>query len=497
MNRIDEINNFLKLWVKIYTQYPNYEIDYSTIYVSLMEYGLTEQEKNNNDIEYLFSNWIKQFKNNPALNVYHTDLQPLFLQFRSNGNMGRQHIKLYLSYPSDKIEHCVNKIFTFIADNKIPNSSKVAKNIRSDSVVLRIINYDDAVKVANYINSDSELSMYAKPTNPFMMRNGCVGVSYDDLISYNQTLAKMLRYYLDDCQKNNTLNNVNARNFQIYIQNFRQNMFHDNNHLRQFLNMFKVDDMLQRFSSVDECLLNYEQVLRLICLQLDETMDMDYYHSFYNDVKDKEKNLKLRKYYTQLLQNSDLENTIPLDEINLLNEYIKYAKEKYQNPKIIVSQLRNYVNSNDVNHITRDHNFRQRFIQHLSPSKILIITNNNIEQYIESILINKKSKQQSQENINQLYRIFTEACIATYHKYGKAQLQEAIANGLNGNYNFFTNGNSNYRNILQNITPELFATFCNKFLSCYNLEGSRDIPLSNHYINASKKHDNEDSNKSL
>lgn len=330
MNRINEIDNFLKYWATIYAQNPNYEVNENVLYKALMEYGLTNQEKQNHSLEPLFPKWISYFQNDPNLDVYHDQSQAAFLQFESKQARGSKHVKLYLSYPTDKMEYCINKIFSFISQNHIIHHSKVAKRLRSDAATLRIADYNDALKVMDFINNDSELTTYAKPTNPFMLRNGVVGLAYDDNISYNDTLAMLLQFYFIHHRQTKMLDMVSSQDFQMYVIQFVQNIFRNGEELQKFYNMSNIRPMTKRFDNKAACLLNYEQVLNLIIEQLDDNMNLEKYHSFYESVCNDKNNTALLSYYTQFLQTPTLkQKTNNINTYNLVIQACIATYEKY------------------------------------------------------------------------------------------------------------------------------------------------------------------------
>lgn len=567
MNRSIQMDDFLQYWAKIYYQNPNYGVDVNALYTSLMNYGLTEQEYSNPSIVDNFSSWISHFENNPNLRVYHDLRQPEFLQFRSRGDLGSQHVKLYLSYPPDKMEYCVNKIFDFIAKNKMVNGSKVANRVRSDSIVLRMTNYDDAIKVMDFINSDPELVMYAKPTNPFMMRNGKVAVSYDDFISYNSTLAMMMGEYFNYCRQCNTLGNVSHKDFRDYVNAYYQNTFRDPNLLRNFRYKPEVVGLSKRFESAGACLNNYAQVLKLMIMQLDGSMNMERYRSFYLEVKDYSRNQQWVEYYNNQLngipqkREEKVEVTADMAEIALINSYIQFAKRKYQKTASVIAYLKKYIEEENINAITRDGNFREKFQNGMTPKRALFIMSGNIEAYVEKVVVEeaqeetevlpmpeqvlqeyidlarvkygdskvalylnkyisdglgcitregnfrerflkylvpetllqitnqnifayvqgyiqmKDQKNGKEANAVNLYDIFIKACVATYQKYGYNQLSKAIECGLMQNYSYFTDGNGQYRSYLMNASKDDMTNFCFKILSTYGVGMGDNSPV--------------------
>ena len=172
MNNPVEINEFLKYYAKIYKQKPELPILRDTIYHGLMTYGLKEEEKQDNSIKYMFNKWIEHYKNTNLI-VYESELQKRFLQFHSsNGRNSEDYVKIYVTFAKEDIELCVMQIFDFIGQNKFETYSKVSDVIRSDAIVLRMANINDAKKVINFINTNLYLSSKARKTNPFLIKNG-------------------------------------------------------------------------------------------------------------------------------------------------------------------------------------------------------------------------------------------------------------------------------------------------------------------------------------
>ncbi len=566
MNRSKMMDEFLQGWAEVYRQNPNYPVDKNIIYKALMEYGLTGEELQNPDISPIFSAWERHFQAS-NLHVYQDSRQPLFLQFMSRGNLGRQHVKLYLSYPPDKIEYCVKKIFEFVSANHMVTGSKVANRVRSDSVVLRMTNYDDAIKVMNFISNNPELVQYAKSTNPFMMKQGVVGVSYDDNLSYNSTLSFMLEQYFKQCRAANLWDRVNHKHFSEFVNQYLNSSFKDTRGLQNFRSNSEVSQYLHRFSSPGEGFVNYEQVLKLIVMQTDGNMNMERFRSFYVEAKDSSKNRQMADYYNQLLngqkETEPLEVTASMEEIALINGYIQFALQKYGNKSTVIAYLNKYINEENINAITRSGNFRTNFESNMSPKRAKFIMRNNVEAYVEEVLkpVKESAKPELEVIVNPeikllqdyidlarkkygdsgvvayladyskgnlsaitkennfrarfmrtlpldrlqeitkgdvktyiysyirnkyqttlideiMYNNFVRASVATYQKYGYAQLEEAMSRGQEGKYSYFTNGTDRYRENMEILTPEMFKACCKRLVSTYgtNLAATDSIP---------------------
>ena len=178
MNNPVEIEEFLKYYARIYNQNPNLPIVRDTIYHGLTTYGISDEEKKNKSIKYMFPKWINYFKNS-NLHVYESDMQKHFLQFHtSDGRTTEGHVKIYATFAKEDMESCVIRIFDYISKNNFATYSKVSDVVRADSIVLRMVNPKEADKVINFINNDQYLSGKARKTNPFLMKVGVVQLPF-------------------------------------------------------------------------------------------------------------------------------------------------------------------------------------------------------------------------------------------------------------------------------------------------------------------------------
>lgn len=471
MNRAKEMDEFLKWFAKLYYQNPNYPISKNMLYSYLATYGLSQSELQDRNIEANFEIWQNHYKNNPNLHVFYTEKQPGFLQFQSYTDMGFHQVKLYLSFSKEHMEDCVNTIFSYIASQNMKTFSKVANKVRSDSVVLRMTNIEDALKVIQYINSVPSLNMYAKQTNPFIMRVGKVGVAYDNRISYNETLALLLEQYFLKCRQDNNLKKVSRKHFLNYVKQFHMNTFRNPNQLRQFANSPQISKLVSKFQNIGAALTNYDYVIQLIGMSLDEKMSMQQFIDFHREASDMTKNNQMTNYYNSFLQN-DYHNSIGNnvkqndDEMKrkILNEYIDLAIQKYGEHKV-GRYLEEYVSGHsDV--ITRECDFRKKFATYLSTRKVLELTNYDVTRYVQNYIQEKKQSTVMVDNSS--FELVMNACKATYQKYGYRQLKEAIEKGCSGLYDYFTNGNGKYRSQLQSsVSAQQFTQYCQQIIRTY------------------------------
>ena len=132
----NETNNFIMYMAKIYMQNPYLEINNDTIYSELMRYGISDAELKNNSLLNEFTN-LKNHYNKGNVRAFVHPGQVNFLQlWNVKGEVQPENlIKIYLSFPKENMEECVQIIFDYIDRNNISSHSKLANKIRSDSVV--------------------------------------------------------------------------------------------------------------------------------------------------------------------------------------------------------------------------------------------------------------------------------------------------------------------------------------------------------------------------
>jgi len=169
-------------------------------------------------------------------------------------------------------------------------------------------------------------------------------------------------------------------------------------------------------------------------------MNLEQYFSFYNNCLD---DAKTRKNYNKNAEIMGKEKDNSYEKaVSLLNEYIRYAELKYGGYSV-TNYLERYTSGNR-RAITRDNDYRNKFIIYLSSDMIKFITNNNIREYVNAHLSKKIKSEISLKG----YELFLNACIETYKKYGANQVYDAILSGLDGNYSYFTNGTVGYREMM-------------------------------------------------
>lgn len=117
----------------------------------------------------------------------------------------KDSIKLYLPVDASNIYEVSTKVLDYIIKEGIHIQAKIAKNMRSDVFVIRVLDKDKLDKLLNYINS---LDYNSKSkSNPFALNVGRVSITKDGMMSYNTVLAEYITEYLKSEREEVTLEN--------------------------------------------------------------------------------------------------------------------------------------------------------------------------------------------------------------------------------------------------------------------------------------------------
>lgn len=117
----------------------------------------------------------------------------------------KDSIKLYLPVDASNIYEVSTKVLDYIIKEGIHIQTKIAKNMRSDVFVIRVLDKDKLDKLLNYINS-LDYNSKSKP-NPFALNIGRVSITKDGMMSYNTVLAEYITEYLKSEREEVTLEN--------------------------------------------------------------------------------------------------------------------------------------------------------------------------------------------------------------------------------------------------------------------------------------------------
>lgn len=462
-SRVVQMEEFLKYHAKLYKQNPGLEIKRETIYSDLMNYELQKDEVGQSLAKY-FDDWQYRFRGR-KLNVFYSFQQPRFLQFHYDAYEKKDHVKIYLSFSKEDVFECVNMIFDYIDQNEFSTLSKVADVRRSDEVVLRMSNVEDAKKLLEFINNNEYLSTRAKPVNPFLIKSGVAGLANDRLLSYNETLSFIIAEYF---KKVEDYDKVSLLDFRRFVVNYYNNVFASGSEYENFCNSSIFLEYSDSYSRISDRMANFYQVFRTLIMSLDSKTKLEDFFNHVSMCQDNNRFYKLSEYFSNMQDKSLNKSNESIDKEALLKEYIVYASKKYGAANVIV-YINSYLDGN-VNAITRDNNYRDLFVENLTPNDIFRITNNDVKGYINKLFNIKEN------NNDEIVSLFVRAIYETQAKYGAAQACHAIRMISYNNLSYITNSNGNYRDKLSEYSyDELVAAVNSYIMSCPDIEGCSKI----------------------
>lgn len=383
MSRINEIDIFLRKISQL--SKTSISLTPDLVYGLLEKYDFSPEEftKENNLSEY-FNYWIEYFRNKKNINVFCHPMQKNFLQFWNGKNNGSEYIKLYISVNKSSLLKSVNEIFTYLEKKNVSQGSKVANKIRSDSIVLRIKDDKDVKEIIDFINKNKYIKNGARKTNPFILREGVVGLAYDNDLSYNAAVAFLISEYINNKKENQDFGNVNCIDFSNYVTDYSRNLITNKDFLNKFMASNYFKNNARRLDTLDESQIlgNIKRVFDLIDFNLNENHTYEEFINMYNDSKDKKE--ELSKDFDKLL----------IDPYELFINNCVATYKKYGS-----IQLEGAINkalNGDYSSFTNDHDLRNTMKKKLSKEEIQKCIN---ELILSSEVVFKNNEGQTCANI--------------------------------------------------------------------------------------------------
>ena len=161
--------------------------------------------------------------------------------------------------------------------------------------------------------------------------------------------------------------------------------------------------------------------------------------------------------------NLELENTK-----KVIDDYIVYAIQKYGSIEEVIQRLINYCYGN-TNIITRDNDFRNRFINVVSKEKIAKITSNDISSYVINILNNFNKKI---DEFNEKYNLFYNISYQIFTSFGMEYLKKSLMEATRGNNLDFN----------ESIEPSEITKFCGYYLKARGYDLSKPMDIIDTYV---------------
>lgn len=391
-DRIFEINNMLlELASKTKNQgvLSENEIYNYLVYDKTETYFVNDEEENK-----VWKSLINKL-DKPKGNIGFYRELPGWLTIRSKEFFNSaKAFKLYVNLPSEYIEKYSIKIFKFLDKKKIKNISKISDSIRTDGLVIRLSDINDARKVIEYINKIC--SKVASKTNPFTYRIQNVGIGYDGKSSYNSFISSIISKYLEYRYTTNTLIKVSYGDFKSYCEELYRNYFVNKSELNSLKETNFYQRELERLTNESILykeqyfLVNVESMFKIFISSLNENANTNDVLGYILDLQDDKYISSRIEEFSKILNNTqNRNNNIQNNNENLkelLDDYTKFAIKKYglvQAKKQLKAFMEDMTRDRYV-YITSSNNFRQRFrdVDMLNNIHTLI---QNVDSYCDSL----------------------------------------------------------------------------------------------------------------
>lgn len=430
MTKEQRINEFLEsmMYVKTLKKKNKDDLTYNNIYSALIKFNVNPTERIINlDEAGYFQKWINDFANRENIDVFVANDWQYFCQFVNVKDSSFYHtdsIKMYIPLDVKHIGYGAEMIFDFLEKNNIEHSSKIGREIRFDNIVVRMKSQEDAEKLANFINSQQYLQEGLIEANPFAVEKNKIAYAADKKLSYNSTLCKLIKLYIDKSYNENT--KPNYQNFQLFIKDWHHDMFKDMQNIN--INKFNADtyehisqnyndpevQLMNPLADVEEeKIINYMRVAELIYKSLDPNFTYNDYIDYYNEnVANYYRKPELKDndeyndaYSNEACEEQFIQNMVKTALIAFGTKEDKSGYKKYPN-EIAVQQILSFIETGNKKYITRNKNLRDNLINTNFRKRITEYAINNNLNYNKIILTAKKN-------------ILNEALEQTANKYGE------------------------------------------------------------------------------
>ena len=337
------------------------DLSYKFVYHHLTRYGIPAGSHNLRLSEQHFDAWCQRFRDNPNIDALVDPKWPYFCQFipsdQHDFNETRRttnHIKLYIPLAPTYMYEGVNQIFDFLAEQRIPHVSKVGTHIRNDSVVIRLVHPEDSDKVIKFVKNNKYLQRGLLKTNPFAPNESGVGYASDGRVSFNETIASLISYYINYRKNRGEFKYIGANDFNDFVANVYKSLFGDKRSAEEVFdnNPFFADNGLFNYINNPTEVYSLKIVLGLYLETLQKDFTKEKYYDFYEKTLDEE-GFMLEENYNQ--EEHDKET------VELLRRGMLILTERYESSDAAFQQLNGYVQSGDLQLITSQKGLRDLY----------------------------------------------------------------------------------------------------------------------------------------
>ena len=400
-NKDKRIDEFLKYFRDIAYQNPDYRFSVNNIYNELTNLG-TKNYGESERIDHLFPGWINHFCNHSNICVFNSPQWKYFCQFRNynNSNNPDENLKIYIPLDSEHIELGAKEIFEFLSSQNIIHESKIGSHIRFDDIVVRVNSIDDFLKVNDFIQKNEYIKEGLIEASPFAYSYQGLSLAVDGRLSYNATVAKLIKLYINNKIDIEALNEVNVDDFYKFIDIYYNKNF---SCVEGFYKIFE-DFGEEKFYHNNNCyerLNNYKDVIKLISDSRKPEFTIIEFMKHYANCSDysvkRDKISQLKKI--PFIEQKEKENQINQQLLNLIDGITEKSKNQYKS----LWSIDNYIKENNKRYITRHKKLRETIANSSFRDDIINLLDEKGIDFIEYAqeLINEREKQNKLQKLQQ------------------------------------------------------------------------------------------------
>lgn len=218
--RFEEIDSFLKKMAEVYKENPE-EFNVDTIYEALMFFNLNDIETQEWFSEMGFFEYFQQWVLKAGDNIegLTSPIDSYFWVFRNTKivnyeaeHSGKIPVKLYIPIGKSTFMYVLPNLFEFLNDNDIMHTSKICGGLRTDDLVVRVYDSYEAKQIIKFVNENFQNLILE--TNPFILRDGLVGITADGYQSYNNDVS----IYIAEFIKQTYGRNISLETFRQFVE---------------------------------------------------------------------------------------------------------------------------------------------------------------------------------------------------------------------------------------------------------------------------------------
>ena len=467
-DRFFRMNEFLKHASTIVKENPNLDID-TKKFSNILYHELTKLDSNDNETDFsknkMFDRLLSYFSDRRNINAFIDPSWDYFLQFQNKieeAYNNKDAIKIYIPQRSASIERSARLLFDFLDKLNIAHISKISKRERMDDIVVIVYNQIDADKVLNFVSGNSQIQHGLIKPNPFSYSVNNISLAFDRDNSYNQIIVDMISTYLRHLKANNHLEMASFEDFVNYATKY---------YIHHFTNLKDIGEVITDFH-LEGCEINNTfnnkkivcigNVLHLFIRGLQPDFKLEEFYKSFNYVNNESHIISAASEIER--NRNGLENLKSSNHLgaidSLLLEGIDTIKDKHRTTDMeAVNIISDYMDTNNINLITRDNDIRNKFIKANMRAKLTRLLSINQCSLMDYYKAKYKSRKKN---------ALDDAIFETYSKYeiryedgfsevdGVSQATGALFEYVSkGNPGMFTRDNNGRNNLIKYSDPNV------------------------------------------